>query len=151
MLRRRVEDLEIGAKAKLGVFRDRGKKEITVVLEETPTTATEVKTARAEIMEFTARDITFMDRVANRWDRGMRGVVVVEVTSGGWANLAGLRAGDLIHSIGDEAVKDVEHLKTLIETLGKEKPDTVKIFVKRGPSTAFVFVEPEWDTEEKKD
>jgi len=151
LLRRRVEDLSIGAKATLGVFRGGAKTELTVVLEETPTTAAEVKTARAEIMEFTVRDVIFMDRVANKWKKGQAGVVVVEVTSGSWANLAGLRAGDLILSINDAAVKDVKHVKLVLEDLGKKKPGTVKIFVKRGYRTAFVFVEPEWDREEKKD
>jgi serine protease Do len=151
MLRRRVEDLTIGAKATLGVFRGGAKTELTVVLEETPTTAAEVKTARSEIMELTVRDITFMDRVANRWDKGQGGVIVVEVTSGGWANLAGLRSGDLVLSVQETAVKDVKHFEEVLEDLKAKKPGTVKFFVKRGPGTAFVFVEPEWDRDEKKD
>ena len=67
-----------------------------MVLEETPTTAAEVATAADEILEYKVRAITFSDRVENRWPRDQAGVVVIEVTSGGWANLAGLRPGDLI-------------------------------------------------------
>ncbi|MHC4598968.1 MAG: PDZ domain-containing protein [Planctomycetota bacterium] len=150
MLRRRIENLTIGTKATLSVARGKERLEIPVLLEETPSTAAEVKTVKTDVLEFSVRDITFMDRVRNKWEKGQQGVIVVEATSGGWASLGGLGARDLILSINGKPVADVQAFKAVDKALSREKPDVVRIFVKRGYRTAFVFLEPEWESDEKK-
>ncbi len=144
MLRRRVEDLTIGTNATLSVYRDGKRFDVEVKLEETPTTAIEATTAKCESLEFAVRDITFMDRIRNKWPADQRGVVVTNVVPGGWASLGGLRGRDLILGIDDEAVADAEAFEKAVETIEETKPSRVKVFVKRGHRTAFVFIEPDW-------
>ncbi|MCU0723290.1 MAG: PDZ domain-containing protein [Planctomycetes bacterium] len=143
MLNRRVENLVIGEKAALAVLRDGKESEMPVLLEATPSSQ-EPKTAASEDMEFAVREILFADRVRNDWDLGQKGVIVVDAAMGGWAMLGGLRGGDLILEIDGQEVADVEAFKKTAKALQKARPEVVKVFVRRGNQTAFVFIEPEW-------
>ncbi|MHC5038241.1 MAG: PDZ domain-containing protein [Planctomycetota bacterium] len=149
MLRRRVEDLTINTEATLSVFRKGKKVEVKIRLEETPTTAVEAKVAKWDNLEFGVRNITFMDRIRNKWDRNQKGVLVTGVTSGGWASLGGLRNRDLILQIGDVDIPDVKAFEGLVEKIEKQMPPMIKVFVKRGYRTAFVFIEPDWELGDK--
>jgi len=150
MLKRQVENLTVGTEAKLTVIRDGDEQEITLLLEESPAAATEAKTAKQEFLEFTVREIAFMDRIKYKWDDGTKGLVVGDVTSGGWAQLAGLRGRDLLLSVQDEAVDDVEAFETVLAEVCAQKPRYVKLFVRRGYKTVFLFAEPDWTTYEEK-
>jgi len=152
MLKRQVENLTVGTEAKLTVIRDGDEQEIAVVLEESPASAAEAKTAKQEFLEFTVREIAFMDRIKNKWDDDTKGLVVGDVTSGGWANLAGLRGKDLLLSVHDAPVHDVDAFETVMKKVCGEKPRYVKLFVRRAYKTVFLFAEPDWTKyeEEKK-
>ncbi len=152
MLKRQVENLTVGTKAKLTVIRDGAEQEIAVLLEESPASATDAKTAKQEFLEFTVREIAFMDRIKNKWDDSVKGLVVGDVTSGGWANLAGLRGKDLLLSVQDQPVHDVKAFETALKKVCREKPRYVKLFVRRAYKTVFLFAEPDWTKyeEEKK-
>ncbi len=144
MLVRRVENLDIGDRARLTVLRDGEEKEIEVVLQETPKTAAEVKTAEDDFLEYKVREITFADRIRHRWPMDRKGLLVTQVVNGGWANLAGLRAGDLIQKINGVKMETVKDFEKMVKRIGKEKPYPVSIFVIRGYRTAFVFAQPDY-------
>jgi len=133
----------------LTVIRQGAEMEIPVVLQETPASAADVETYKETFMEFSVREITFMDRVKNKWGDDMRGVIVGDVTSGGWANLAGLRGKDLLISLQDENVSDVKSFKEVMKKICEKKPRFVKFFVRRGFKTAFLFAEPDWSKYEE--
>ncbi|MCU0726675.1 MAG: PDZ domain-containing protein [Planctomycetes bacterium] len=145
ILRRKVESLVIGEKARFTLLREGGEQEIEVVLEETPQTAAEVKTAADEVLEYKVRGITFGDRVENRWPQDQKGVVVTEVTMGGWAFLAGLSTGDLVTKIDGAEIADIPAFEAAAKRIAETKPKVVTIFVTRGYRTAFVFVRPEFE------
>jgi serine protease Do len=147
MLRRRIEDLAIGTKATLYVWRDGKTFQVDVELEETPTTAVEAKTAASEALEFAVRQITFLDRVRYDWPSDQKGVIVANVVMGGGASLGGLGVGDLILEIGDRPIGSISDFEEALKAIGEAKPPTVRIFVRRGYRTAFVFLEPEWNRE----
>jgi serine protease Do len=144
LLRRRVENLAIDGRAKLTIVREGAEQEIEVVLQETPRTSAEVKTGEDEILEYKVRGVTFSDRIKNRWAMDQQGVIVTEVTPGGWAYLAGLNAGDLITKLHGEEVGSVADFKKITEKTHAEKVTPVAIFVTRGYRTAFVFAQPEY-------
>jgi serine protease Do len=144
ILRRRIEDMDIGADAKLKVIRDGKETEITVTLEETPETSTDAKKSKDELQEYAVRELTYMDRVERDLPLDWKGLVVSEVTSGGWADMAGLRAGDLLLSIQDTEIRSIKDFDDAIKRIADERPKRVRIFVKRDQSTAFVFVQPDW-------
>jgi S1-C subfamily serine protease len=126
------------------VHRAGSDRKIDVVLQETPGTAAEAKTATDDVLEYSVRGVTFNDRSRNRWSRDQAGVIVTNVVGGGWASLAGLDGGDLILEIEGAPVRDVASFKAAAERIQKEKPAVVRIFVVRGYRTAFVFAEPEY-------
>ena len=146
MMKRRIEDLAIDETAALTVLRDGGEKKIDVVLQETPQTSTEAKTAEDETLEYKVRALTFSDKVSRRWPMDQAGVLVTEVTMGGWAFLAGLKGNDLILTIDGEKVESIKQFKKVAKRIAKEKPERVSIFVRRGYRTAFVFPEPDYDS-----
>ena len=144
VLVRRVEDLDIGSEAKLSVLRDGKPVEVTVPLEENPQTAEDPRSAEDPVLEYKVKELTFIERINRELDKDYQGLMVASVTSGSWAQVANLRVGDILLEINDEPVKTIREFKKLVRKLGKEKPARVKIFVKRGQATAFVFMRPEW-------
>ena len=149
ILRRRIERMTIGENAEFVVLRGGAETTVSVVLEETPQTATEVKGAKDELLEFKVRNIVFGDRIEKQWPADQQGVVVVEVTRGGWANLAGLRAGDLLLTMDGHETTDVATFKEVVKSVGEAKPTPIVLFVRRSWRTKFLFVEPEYpETEE---
>ena len=89
------------------------------------------------------RAITFKDLISRRLPMDQEGVLVTDVSPGGWANLAGLRVGDLILKIAGRDVKSVKDFKKVVKSIAKDKPKVVMIFVVRAYRTAFVFVQPD--------
>jgi S1-C subfamily serine protease len=144
MLRRRIEDMDIGAEAKLAVVREGKPIEIAVTLDGSPDTAAEAKRAKDELLEYGVRELTYMDRVDRDLPLDQKGVIVASIENGGWANVAGLRAGDVILAIQDMPVESLEHFEKAVKQVAESKPKRVKIFVRRDVATAFVFVEPDW-------
>jgi S1-C subfamily serine protease len=145
MWRRKIENLTIGTDAELSVIRDGEEATIVVLLEETPTSSVHADTYKDRELEFAVREITYMDRIAQRWDPESRGVVVTSVTPGGWANLAGLRGGDLIQKIEGRDIVDLESFEKILAEVKGRQPATITVFVRRGFRTAFVFIEADWD------
>ena len=143
-LTRGVEALSVGDKAHLGLRRGAAKSVLAVVLERTPDSAVQAKTSRSKEMEFTTRSITLMDKATNHWPESQQGVLVTEVTAGGWASIAGLHTDDLILSLNGTKVGDVPAFDRALATLARTRPKVVTAFVRRDALTHFVFIEPDW-------
>jgi serine protease Do len=143
-LRRAIEELGIGANARLGLRRGAGELALSVELEARPLGAEEARRSRQEDFELAVRDVTFLDRIEQHWEREQAGVVVTDVTSGGWAHMAGLRTGDLIVRVGGAAIADVAAFEREMLAVVERRPAVVPLFLRRGPRTHFVFLEPEW-------
>ena len=144
ILTRKVEDLEIGSAATLGILRDGKELEVGVTLEETPNTAADARTAEDEVLEYKVRELTFLDRVENDLPKDYLGLIVAAVTPGSWAQVADLRGGDILLEINGEPVDSIRTFKKIVRKLADEKPKRVKLFVRRDRSTTFVFMRPEW-------
>jgi len=144
ILRRRIEDMDIGADVTLKVIRGKEEMDLKVTLEETPETSGDAKKSKDDLQEYGVRELTYMDLVERDLPLDWKGLVVSEVTSGGWADMAGLHAGDLLLSIQDTEIRSIKDFDDAIKRIADERPKRVKIFVKRDQSTAFVFVQPDW-------
>lgn len=143
-LRRIIEDLSVGEKVDLTILRDGKPQKVIVMLEETPASGETARRVRQKEFEFVVRDVTPMDRMENRWSRDQKGVLVVECTMGGWANLAGLRPDDLILSINGVPVADTYAFEQVMARVVRERPKVTRIFLRRDGRTHFVFIEPDW-------
>lgn len=139
-----IRQYKIGTVAELGVIRDGLETKIPVELVASPKLVREMKKYRDDSFEFTARDISFFDRVTNHWSEEQTGVLVDAVSEGGWASLGGLTGGDLIVGLDGQAVTDVEGFEAMMKKIASEKPKTTIFRVKAGISDAYVELEPTW-------
>jgi serine protease Do len=143
-LKRAIEDLTVGEQAKLTLLRGPDRRELAVKLEPTPVAAEQTQSERQKEFEFAVRQITLSDKIDNHWALGQEGVIVTEATAGGWANIAGLRGDDLIVSINERPVPDVNTFTRVMHDLIAQRPKVIRIFVKRDYLTHFVFIDPDW-------
>ena len=139
-----IEPLTVGDKAQFAVRRGAARLTIPVLLEPTPASVTQSKSSRSKEFEFTVRNITLMDKVDNHWPDTQQGVLVTEVTSGGWAAIAGLHPDDLILSLKGRPITDVASFDRILPALVQSHPKVISVFVRRDALTHFVFLEPDW-------
>jgi len=140
-----IRQYKIGSTAEVSVWRGNEKITIPVELTETPRLSREMKSYSDLNFEFTARNITFLDKVNEKWDLDKSGVLVTKVEPGGWAALGQLDVGDLIRSIDGDGIPDVEALEAKMKAIEKDEDDSVVFLVERGIHRAFLEFEPEWD------
>jgi serine protease Do len=140
-----IRQYDLEAKVTLTIQRGKEQLKVPVQLERSPKLQREMKKYRNDDFEFTARDIAFFDIAEKRWQPGQSGVLVEEVKSGSWAELASLYAGDLLIEVDGQPVNDVESLKIIMETVAKERKNFVVVKVLRGVHTAFLEFEPAWN------
>lgn len=133
-----------GSKASLAVLRDGKPLELTVLLREAPRVENELRVYDDVVLEFRARDISYLDRVKRRWPRETTGALVSQVDAGGWASVGGLRTEDLIISVDGRTVRDVKELEQVLRPVKERKPGQLVLFVRRGVGTLFVEVQPSW-------
>ena len=143
-LRRAVEARRIGETLRLTIVRDDREHEILLQLESRPAASEETRRARQEEFEVAVRDLTLLDRSDRHWERDQGGVLVTDVTSGGWAHMAGLRIDDLVLSLNGGTVGDVAEFEKRIAEISAARSATIEVFVRRGTGTHFLFIEPEW-------
>lgn len=152
ILKRKVEDMDIGADAELTLLRNGKPLKLKVPLQETPSTAADAEKAKDEILEFGVREMTYMDWVertdaappAQGQAGAFQGLVVAEVSPGGWAEVNGLEGGDVLLSYQDLPTGTIQQFKDAVKKVAESRPKIVKLYVRRDRATAFVFVQPDW-------
>ncbi len=152
ILRRKIEDMDVGADARISILRAGAKQDIVVSLDEAPETAADADKAKDEVLEFAVRELTYMDYVEHT-DKAppakgeaseLAGLVVADVAAGGWANMNGLQAGDILLSYHDQPTTTIAQFKEAVKKTADARPKVVKLFVRRERGTSFVFVLPDW-------
>lgn len=143
-LSRLVQGREIGEVVKVGLLRKGQWREISVELE--PARSAPLGTAglHSDDFEMTVRDLTSLDRDEYRWGASVQGVLIEEVEPAGRARLAGLRLYDLVQQLGNYPVRDLASYQRALEQLEGERPETVRIIVRRGARTYLNVVRPSW-------
>ena len=139
-----IRQYEPGASIKLTIVRDKERRVVPVELARAPRLEREMKKYRNEDFEFVARDIAFSDRAEEQWPADQSGVLVEDVKSGSWAELATLYAGDLIQEIDGQTVRNVDELRPAMEKIAAAKKRFIVMKVLRGIHTKFLEVEPKW-------
>ncbi|HSV73969.1 MAG TPA: PDZ domain-containing protein [Chthonomonadales bacterium] len=142
-LRHTIEALGIGERVRIGLLRGQAVRTVEVTLEATPTSGEGARRSRNREFEFTVRELTRLDRLNNRLRRSQRGLLVVDVVSGGLAQMGGLGVGDLVASVNDTPVTSVAAFERALAGVRGRHPAVVWLFVYRGTGSHFVFIEPE--------
>lgn len=144
-LKQVVERQPIGSTVEVALVRGGQRAVASMVMQESPGTSTDAKSGGVAAIELEVRELTFIDRIEHRWPEQVVGVLVTEATSGGWAGMAGLLIDDLIVSVEDHDVPDVASFERVMKDVLERRPRAVRFFVRRGPRTTYVFMEPDWD------
>ncbi|MGO9065840.1 MAG: PDZ domain-containing protein [Myxococcaceae bacterium] len=133
-----------GSKAQFAVLRDGKPLVVTVSVQEGPRQENELRVYEDVVLEFRARDISYLDRVKRRWSKEETGALVSQVDVGGWAAVGGLRTDDLIASVDGKPVRTAQELEALLRPVKETKPHHLTFFVKRGVQTLFLEIQPTW-------
>jgi serine protease Do len=141
-----VRQYAVGKTVKLDVVRDGKAMVVDIILAPSPQSSRELSEYRDPHFEFTARDITFQDKVQQKLEGGVQGPIIIGVEMGGWAALAHLAVGDIVQSVDGDSVVDAAALQTRMKAIEEKKPARVVFFVRRGVHTLFVEIEPDWST-----
>lgn len=140
-----IRQYKVGSTANLSVLRDKKPLKVAVVLPEAPPVTREMKKYHDADFEFTARDISYMDRVGDKLDKDVLGVYVEDVSQGGWAALGRLQTGDIIWQIDGQPVNNVADIKQTMAKIVAQKPREVVCRVRRGLQEIYVEIEADWD------
>jgi serine protease Do len=135
----------VGTHVKLAGVRAGQPLALDVELASSPRASRELPEYRDDQFDFTARDLTFQDRVYFTLAPEQRGVIVTGVESGGWAALAHLAVADVILQVDGRPVAALSDLEARMKNIAEARPDRVVFFVKRGVQTLFLELEPAWD------
>jgi S1-C subfamily serine protease len=139
-----IRRLPLGGKAKLKIVRGGKPIEITMALEPPPISDDDVKQMTDTDFEFSARELSYTDRVNQQIPEGLQGVLLQKVETGGVASLGGLRGNDFVMSVDDKTISSVDDLKAALDQIRQDKPRRVVFFVRRGIHTLYCEVEPDY-------
>jgi serine protease Do len=130
----------VGKAVRLTLVRAGSQKTVDVTIAKLEEEAVEAKPVKADELGLSVQDMT--PEIAN--DLGLpresKGVVVSGVRRGSPADEAGLRAGDVIESIGNQPVDDVKGFRKFLSA--RDPADSVLVLVRRGDQTLFRVIKP---------
>ncbi len=139
-----IRQYKPGTGAEIEGVRGTGPIKFNVTLGATPKPVSDLAEFKDEAFEFTARDMSFNDRVGERMKPDQDGVKISTVKGAGWAALAGLGSGDVLLEVDGRSVTNIAELKKVMADVADRKPARVKAFIKRGIYTAYLELEPKW-------
>lgn len=130
----------VGKAVRLTLVRAGSQKTVDVTIAKLEEEAVEAKPVKADELGLSVQDMT--PEIANDLGlpRDSKGVVVSGVRRGSPADEAGLRAGDVIESIGNQPVDDVKGFRKFLSA--RDPADSVLVLVRRGDQTLFRVIKP---------
>jgi len=134
----------VGREVEFTTLRGNDEQAISIRLPARHRQSSEMPQHRDDTFEITARELSVWDRFEWKLAPDQPGVVLHQITPGGWADLAALKADDLVLAINDRQIGNLDEFKASLESLADTKPDFVRFFVKRGIHTLYTEVRTEW-------
>ncbi|MBI4024760.1 MAG: PDZ domain-containing protein [Verrucomicrobia bacterium] len=135
---------KVGSKPEFTVIRDGQPLKVAALLIEQPKPEQEMKLYESVELDFKCRDVSFFDRVRNRWGKTETGAMVAQVEPGGWAAVAGLAQGDLIQEVNGRKIAGIADLEPQLKEVRQKRSKHIVLLVKRGIHTLFLELEPVW-------
>ena len=135
----------VGADLAIGYIRNGVNETTTARLAPAPRSAREAETVEMDELDLVVREITY-DYLATRFlEPEQKGVVVIKPPVAVSSNPNRVGPGDLLVSVDDNPVDDLESFRTVMESVRARQPDEVVLFVERGMESFFFAVKPDWD------
>ncbi len=142
-----IRQCRTGSQVELTLIRGTEEEKVKVALEQSPTSAEEMRRYREDSFDFTVRDLAFEDRLRNRFSKTQQGGYVEAVREGGWAALAHLAVGDLIWEVDGNPTPAASDVAAAMDHIAEVKPRLVVLHVRRGAHDLFVELQPKWSNE----
>jgi serine protease Do len=139
-----IRRYRIGKEIECEVQRDGKPVVLTLKLEEDLQTAEDRQRYEDEVFDLSLEKLTELDRVHRNLPRDVQGVSVVQVETGGWAQLAGLQGTDLVLAIDGIQTPDVASAERQLKAAAANKSLRVVFFIRRGVHTRFIEITPDW-------
>lgn len=130
----------VGKAVQVAVVRSGLQKTLDVTIAKLEEEASEAKPVKADELGLSIQDMTPEIASDLGLPRDAKGVVVSGVRRGSPADEAGLRAGDVIESIGNQPVDDVKTFRKFLSA--REPESSVLVLVRRGDQTLFRVIKP---------
>jgi serine protease Do len=140
-----VREAGIGKTAPLKVLRDGKPVDLQITLSARPKPAREAGEFKDEVLGLTVREITTDVRIVLNLAEDVKGVIVRRVKSGSVADLAGMRPGIIIMSLGSRTIATLDDFNQAVTAVAAQKPKEVTAFCRSGGATGFFRLEPRWD------
>lgn len=140
-----IRQYRIGAEITFDLLRDGQPRTLTLKLEEDDRTALVIRNYTDDNFEMTIREMSETERILEKIPEDVKGVRIDRVEPGGWASLAHLGAGDILISADAAPLPDRDTAEAWFKEAAKRKPARVLFFIRRGVSTFFAELEPDWD------
>jgi serine protease Do len=134
----------IGDEVAFEVLREGKPKSVKMKLEAPMQNATTPSSHTDADFEFSTRDLTYQDRIAQQLPSNVHGVIVTKVEGGGWASLGGLRPDDILMEVDGKAIDSIDELKPILAKIRKEKPRRTVFLIRRGIHSRFCEIEPDY-------
>jgi serine protease Do len=125
---------------KLSLIRNGQKKDIDVDLQSAPKSQALAEEISEKRLRFTVKELTQDIILANDLDFDTRGVWVSRIEEAGAASLGGLQVNDLIISVNDKIVDNLDGFKETMQSVFASDSEYLQFFVMRNNRTQFVFI-----------
>jgi serine protease Do len=133
------------SKVVFNIFRDGQFIDIDVLLGDTPISQFLADEISNSTIGLSVKELTQDIILAQRLDWETEGVWVSKTERAGWADVAGLRIGDLILAINDQQINGLKEIESLFEQVEKDKPPYLNLFIQRRGDTRFLFIKTNFE------
>lgn len=139
-----VREYNIGTKAKFGVVRAGKRLQVAIKLGAEPRAERELPVLRDTNLGLSLREISYWDRARGDAGAAQKGVSITEITPGGWAEVAGIHAADLLLAIDGQPTPTLQTAQAALANLAKQRPKTSTFFIAHRVNTQFHEVKTPW-------
>jgi len=125
------------------IWRDQRPLSKTIILESSPKSQFFAEEYSEEKLRFSVKELTQDIILENDLDFDTEGVWVSRVEEAGAASLSGLVVEDLILSIDNHKIRNLEDFKKEIQASMDSDPQLIQVFIKRQDKTLFIYIKPD--------
>jgi S1-C subfamily serine protease len=122
------------------ILRKNKSREATIYLESAPKSRFLAEEYSDEFLGLGVKELTQDYINGSDLEFDTEGVWVSRIEDAGSASIAGIDVSDLILSINDDEIKNLEDFENTTKELKKAKSDYIQVFIKRQGKTRFMFI-----------